>query len=154
FTVQSVTIGGAAASLDGNGNFSAAVPIGFGMNFVDVVATDTNGKQNSTTCFVMAAGFYTPESNTMGDSLALGLDPNAIGDPDPSGLNSLDDIFHTALASTALRSLVDSGLLAANPISSGSCGVFACNPRVNYNGGTIAWDTPSTSLTLESGGIH
>jgi hypothetical protein len=154
FSVQSVTIGGAAASVDGNGNFTAAFPIGFGMNFIDVVATDTNGKQNSTTCFVLAAGFYTAESSTMGDSLALRLDPNAIGDPDPSGLNSLDDIFHTALASSALRSLVDSGLLAANPISSGSCGVFACNPRVNYNGGTISWDTPSTSLTLQSGGIH
>ncbi len=155
FDVQSVTIGGTAATLDAaSGNYTAAVPINFGMNFVDVVATDQNGIQNSTTCFVLAAAFYNPETSLMAGAIGLHLAQDAIGDPSTSGLNSLNDIFHTVLGSNALRSLVDSALVGANPISSGSCGVFACDPTVTYNAGTITWDTPSTSLTLITGGFQ
>jgi hypothetical protein len=155
FNVQSVLIGGNTATFDASsGNYVAAVPFGFGMNFIDVIATDTNGKQNSTTCFVLAAAYYTPESSAMNGSLGLRLGPYAIGDPSPSGLNSLNDIFYTVLSSPALRTLVDGGLIAANPISSGGCGIFACNPRVNYNGNSIQWDQPSTSLQLISGGLR
>jgi hypothetical protein len=155
FNVQSVTIGGTAATLDSSsGNYVAGVPITFGMNFVDVIATDTNGVQNSTTCFVLAAQFFTAENTTMNGALGLRLDPNAIGDADPSGLDSLNDIFYTVLSSPALRTLVDQGLTAANPISNGGCGIFACNPRVNYNSGSIAWDQPSTTLSLIPGGLR
>jgi len=155
FSVQSVTIGGKPATLDASsGNYTASVPIGFGMNFIDVVATDTNNVQNSTTCFVLAAQYYTAESSSMPGALSLRLDQNAVGDPSPSGLNSLNDIFYTILSSDALRQLVDAGLTAANPISSGGCGIFACNPRVNYNSNSIAWDQPSTQLTLISGGLQ
>lgn len=155
FSVASVSIGGSAATLDpATGDYQAAVPIGFGMNFVDVVATDQNGVQNSTTCFVLAAAYYTPETATMPGTLGLRLDPYAIGDPDPSGLDSLNDIFYTVLSSPALRTLVDQALTAANPINSGGCGFFACNPNVNYNSGSIAWDQPSTSLSLISGGLR
>jgi hypothetical protein len=154
FNVQSVTINGSPATDGGGGNFTAPVPIGFGMNFVDVVATDQFGKQNSTTCFVLAAAVYTPESSTMDGAVALRLDPNAIGDPDPSGLDSLNDILHTVLSSSQLRALVDQALLNANPINNGGCGIFACNPNVNYNGGTIAWDTPSSSMALIPGGLQ
>src|SRR6185295_14524864 len=48
----------------------------------------------------------------------------------------------------------DQGITAANPISNGSCGFFACNPRVNYNAGTIDWDAPQTSLSLIPGGLR
>jgi hypothetical protein len=155
FSVQTVTIGGAAASLDmATGNYTATVPIGFGMNFVDVVATDTNGVQNSKTCFVLAAAYYSPESTPMDGTLALRLDPNAIGDADPSGLDSLNDLFHTVMSSSALRTLVDQALIAANPINSGGCGIFACSPRINYNGGSISWNTPTTSISLINGGLR
>jgi hypothetical protein len=155
FAVRSVTIGGTNASFDpGTGNFVAPVAIGFGMNFVDVVATDTNNVQNSTTCFVLAASNYGPELATMPGALSLSLGQYAIGDPDPSGLDSLNDLFYTVVSSPALQQLVDSALVGANPISSGGCGFFACQPNVNYNGGTIAWDQPSTSLTLINGGLQ
>ena len=117
FAVQSVTIGGNAASFDaGTGNYIASVPIGFGMNFVDVIATDQNGVQNSTTCFVLAAASYEPETTPMPGAIALRLDPYAIGDPDPSGLDSLNDLFYTVITSSALRSLVNTALVADNPI--------------------------------------
>ena len=150
-----MTIAGNPATLNAStGNYEAGVPIGFGMNFVDVVATDQNGVQNSTTCFVLAAGFYSSESQPMPGAVALRLDPYAIGDPNPSGLNSLNDLFYTVLSSSALRTLVDQALVAANPINDGSCGIFACTPDVNYNSGSIAWDQPSTSLSLIPGGLR
>ena len=130
------------------------MPIGFGMNFVDVVATDQNGKQNSTTCFVLAGAFYSAEAAAMPGAVGLRLDPYAIGDPDPNGLNSLNDLFYTVLKSDALRQLVDQALVAANPINDGSCGVFACEPDVNYNQGTLGWGTPTTTLSLIPGGLR
>jgi hypothetical protein len=155
FNVQSVTIGGTAATYDSmTDDWIAPGSLGFGMNFVDVVATDSNGVQNSTTCFVLAGSFFTPESAPMDGNVALRLDPYAIGDPNPAGLNSLNDLFYTVLSSDALRQLVDAALTAANPINNGSCGVFACEPTVTYNGGSIAWDQPSTSLTLINGGLR
>jgi hypothetical protein len=153
--VQSVTIAGSPASLDaGSGNYEAPVPIDFGMNFVDVVATDTNGVQNTTTCFVLAAPYFTPEADTMPGAIGFRLDPYAIGDPNPSGLDSLNDLFSTVLRSDALRVLVDQALSDNNPINDGSCGVFACEPDVNYNAHSLAWDTPSTTLSLISGGLR
>jgi hypothetical protein len=155
FDPQTVTIAGNPASFDSStGNYTAGVPIGFGMNFVDVVATDQNGKQNSTTCFVLAGSYYSSEAAAMPGAVALRLDQYAVGDPDPAGLDSLNDLFYTVLKSDALRQLVDAALVAANPINNGGCGIFACNPDVNYNQGSIAWDTPSTSLTLIPGGLR
>jgi hypothetical protein len=58
------------------------------------------------------------------------------------------------LKSNALRQLVDQGLVNANPINDGSCGVFACEPDVTYNQGTLAWDTPTTTLSLIPGGLR
>lgn len=155
FSVQSVTINGAPASLHaGTGNYVAGVPIDFGMNFVDVVARDEHGLENSTTCFILAAPHYAPEAAHMSGSVALRLDPRAIGDSTPSGLNSLNDILHTVLNSPQLRMLVDDGIAGSNPIHNGSCGVFACEPRVNYNAGSVNWNPPTSSLSLIPGGLR
>lgn len=155
FAAQTVTIAGTPATFNGtSGNWEAGVPIGFGMNFVDVVATDGNGVQNSTTCFVLAGSYYSPESTAMPGAVALRLDQYAVGDPDSSGLNSLNDLFYTVLSSGALRTLVDQSLSASNPIYDGSCGVFACKPDVTYNAGTLAWDQPTTTLKLIDGGLR
>ncbi len=155
FTVSSVTINGTNATFNsGNGTFTAPVSIGFGMNFVDIVATDQFGKENSTTCFVLAGEFYTPENNHMAGSLGLRLDPNAVGDASTSGaINSLNDILFVVLNSPQLKTLVNDGLLAANPINNGDCGFFACEPDVNYNAGTINWNTATTGVALRTGGL-
>ena len=67
----------------------------------------------------------------MSGSLGLRLDPRAVGDPQPTGLNSLNDILFAILSNPQLRALVDDGLVAANPISDGGCGIFACTPEVD-----------------------
>jgi hypothetical protein len=155
FAVQSVTINGAPATFDAaSGNYTAAVPIEFGMNFVDVVARDEHGLENSTTCFILAASYYAPENDLMNGAVALRLDPRAISDSQPTGLDSLNDILFTVLNSPQLRTLVNDGLVSSNPIHNGSCGVFACEPRVNYNAGSINWNTPSSSLSLIANGLR
>lgn len=155
FDVQSVTIAGAPAALNPtSGNYEADVPIGFGMSFLDVIATDQFGKQNSTTCFVLAADTFVAEGSPMSGALGMRLGPTAISDSTPTGLDSLNDILHTILGSSQLRSLVDQGLVAVNPINSGDCGFFACTPTVNYNSGTVQWGAPGSSLALVPGGLQ
>jgi hypothetical protein len=155
FAVRSVTINGAPATLNASsGNYEAGVAAGFGMTFADVVATDQFGRENSTTCFVLAAANFTAEDAQMPGSIGMRLDPGAIGDPQPTGLNSINDILYTILSSPQLRGLVDGGLVAANPVNGGGCGILACSPRVNYNAGTVRWDQPSSSLSLVPGGLQ
>lgn len=155
FAVQSVTINGNPATFNAStSNYESGVAAGFGMTFVDVVARDQFGRENSTTCFVLAAESFTAESSIMPGSIGLRLDPAAIGDPQPGGLNSINDLLRTILSSTELRGLVDQGLRAANPVNDGSCGVFACEPDVNYNANSLQWGTPSTTTTLVSGGLQ
>jgi hypothetical protein len=155
FQVQSVTIGGATATRNPTtGNYEAGVPAGFGMSFVDVVARDQFGRENSTTCFLLVAESFTPESSTMSGAIGFRLDPNAIGDPVAGGLNSINDILSVVLSSSQLRTLVDDGLFAANPINDGSCGFTFSLPEVNYNHGTIQWNQPSSTLRLVPGGLE
>jgi hypothetical protein len=155
FAVQSVTINGAPATLNpSSGNYEAGVPADFGMTFADVVAKDQFGRENSTTCFVLAAESFTAEDAPMPGAIGMRLDPNAISDPQPTGLDSINDILHTILGSAQLRTLVDSGIVALNPIGNGSCGIFACTPRLTYNGGSIQWNPPSSTLRLVPGGLQ
>jgi hypothetical protein len=111
------------------------------MNFVDVVATDQFGKQNSTTCTVLAAEFYTPEANPMAGSLGLRLDPNAIDDPTPGGLSSLDDIFFAILSSSQLRTLID----RASSRRTRSATAAAAFAVTHASTTTVSYDTPSTA---------
>lgn len=155
FPVQSVRLNGVNATFNAStGNYQAGVPIAFGMNYVEVVATDQLGLESSTVCFVAAAAQYTGETSHMTGALALRLDQAAIGGGAPGVLDSLNDILHAILSSGELRSMVNAGILASNPIHNGSCGVFACEPRVTYNNNTITWGAPSSVLTLRPGGLN
>jgi hypothetical protein len=102
---------------------------------------------------VLAGEFYTGENIHMGGALGMRLDQAAIGDGSTAGgINSLNDILFTVLNSNELRTLVDNGLPSL--INDGSCGVFACEPDVSYNRGSIAWNTPTSSLSLIAGGMR
>lgn len=154
FDVASVSVNGVAATLNAvTGNFDAGVPVAFGMNFLDVVATDTLGLENSTTCFVLAAEHYTPEGNHVAGAVGLRLDPRAIDGPNGQ-LDSLGAILQEVLSGPELRALVNQGLVGANPINDGSCGIFACEPDVNYNAGSLSWNTPNSSVSLINGGLR
>jgi hypothetical protein len=154
FDVASVTVNGVAAVFDATtGNYRANVPVGFGTNFFDVVATDMLGLENSTTCTVLAASSFAAEDVVIPGAVALRLDPQAIDGPNGQ-LDSIGSILQAVLTSAKLRQLVDGGLAAANPINDGSCGIFACEPDVNYNTGSLSWGTPDSTVSLIPGGLR
>jgi hypothetical protein len=145
FEVASVTIGGEPASLDaGTGNYQAGVPIDFGMNFIDVVAVDELGLENSTTCFVLAAEYYSAEDGNLANTTALRLDPRAISGGQATALDSVNDILHAVLNSQGLKDLIDQGLRDANPLMSGYC---LGSGSVTYTGGSINWASASSSMS-------
>jgi hypothetical protein len=154
FNVQSVTINGVAATHNAStDNWEAGIPADFGMTFVNVSARDELGRENSTTCFVLAAQSFVAEDAHLGGALGLRLDQNAIGDPDPSGLNSINDLLFTVLGSDQLHQLVDDGI--PSTVGGDGCHFFTdCPPRVTYDRGSIGWDRASSELTLVDGGLQ
>jgi hypothetical protein len=122
------------------------------MLFADVVARRQFGKENSTTCFVLVAEFFTGESIHMKARSGSGSIRMRSAMPAPGGLNSLNDIFYVISGSPQLRVLVDNGPDRGESDLQRQLRVFACNPRVNYNGNSIQWGQPSSQLSLINAG--
>jgi hypothetical protein len=154
FDVAAVTINGTPASLGAGGLYTANVPVQFGMNFVRVVASDGQ-QENTRVCVFLASDRWVAEDAFLNGALGLRLDQHAVDDGSASSpITSLNNILQAVLNSGALVEMVDEVLTASNPIHSGSCGVFACNPTVNYNAGTLSWGTVNSSLQLINGGLR
>jgi hypothetical protein len=159
FGVDQVTIGGVTATptTAGSDIYEANFPVRWGMNFARVVATDggTDPKQNTRTCTFLASNHWVDEDGHLNDAVNLRLDQHAVDDgSSPSELTSLNNIMELALNSPALLSMVDQALLDSNPINSGGCGVWACEPDVHYNGGSLSWGYVTSTAQLISGGLR
>lgn len=151
FAISSVTIGSSTATYDPQtGNYRGDVPVQFGVNFVDVVAEDEFGVQNSKTCFFLAADRWTAEDAPMPGTLGLRLSPRAIMGGSPTALDSLNDILHVILNSQGLLDIVDQALQDANPLAEQWCFGTA---RINYTGG-LAVSAASTSTELINNGLR
>ena len=134
FAPQTVTIAGTPATFDGStGNYEARVPIGFGMNFVDVVATDGTACRTArpASCSPGVLHRRRPRRCPARSRCASTRTRSAI--PTRPGSTASTTCSTRCSASDALRQLVDQALVAANPINDGGCGVFACEPDVTYN---------------------
>ena len=151
FEVDAVTIGGRSATKAAAGHYQANVPVQFGMNFVDVVARDKFGQENSKTCFFLASDRWAAENAFLGGALGLRFDSFAVDDgKTPAALDSLNDVLHTLLNSPGLTALIHQGLLDANPLAEQWCFGTA---RVNYTGG-LNLGSASSSLRLIPGGMR
>ena len=156
---MSVRVNGTPASLSSDGFWSASVTPVFGVNFVDVVATDDGGIENSRTCAFILADRYAPEDGVLGDTVMLKLTQEAIDDASRTdGLDSLNDILHTVVNSPGLRNTLHTSLLAANPIKPSSCDVdtflgCAIRTEIRYLDSRID-GTQTTSLTLVPNGLR
>ncbi len=157
--VSSVTVNGAAVPVDGNGNFSASVPTRFGMNFVDVTATDSFGEPTTRVCTFLVANRYFNPSDPIADTISLGLAQPAVDDFGRSGpITSLGDVLHTILNSSGLKTTVHNTLLAANPLKPSSCdqkvlGVCIYSSEVTYIDSRFPGPNDVT-LTLVDGGMR
>lgn len=161
---MSVTINGTPAAVDANGGFSAAITSRFGINFVDVVATDTYGVTTAKVCTFLVANQWAPESALYGDTLALRLGQAAIDDFARGGaINSLGDLLDTVANSSGLHDTLDASLRASNPLRPDTCEQQVCVPftsictcvlsdRVDYLSSSLPG--PNTdALTLVDNGL-
>lgn len=155
FEVASVRMNGSSATLNSElGVYERGIAVGYGMNFVDVVAEDEHGAENSRTCTFLAASHFTDEDAHLAGALGLRLDPRAVSGGQPDAIDSVNDVLHLVLTSDALVDMVDDGLSEANPVNDGGCGIFACEPEVTYQSGSIDWEPPSVSSELIDGGLR
>lgn len=157
--VSSVNIGGQSVSVN-NGTWSHSTPVEFGVNFLDIEATDTDGKISSTTCaFLAADNWQDPATEHMSDAVSLKMTDDAFDDGNRGGsYNSIADMLVEVLNSAALENEVDSALLAQNPLYDdcastrfGTCELYA---TVNYMANTFATGMSNTlSIELVNGGV-
>ncbi|MEL6179507.1 MAG: hypothetical protein AAFS10_11160, partial [Myxococcota bacterium] len=107
-----------------DGTFQVEVPARFGINFLDIAATDRFGLANSTTCAFMAASSWAEEQTFIDDMVTLRLNSSAIDDGNRSDrINSLGDLLHGALNSQGLFNTLDDSL----SVNGGRLRPFTCD---------------------------
>jgi len=161
--VSSVTINGEPALRDSAepSRFSASISSTYGINFVEVEATDGFGEVNSTVCAFLASSRYVMQGTQLAGTIGLRLNQAAIDDGDRTGpLNSLGDLLVTVLNSPGLVSTLDDAVASANPIVPNTCFAdtpFGCAFRatINYVPGTLVINGPNdATLTLIDDGLR
>jgi hypothetical protein len=160
--VSSLTVNGQATAIDASGNWSRAITTRFGMNFVDVTATDSFNQPTTKVCTFLISNRYAATTTPVSDTISLKLTQPAVDDGNrTNGLNSFADILHTIVNSQGLRDAVHNALVAANPLKPSSCDSQTCtflgcicwySSEVIYQGSQF--DGPhSVQLALVDGGI-
>ena len=156
-------VAGDPATLNADGTFSHPITVRYGVNFVDVTASDTFGATNATTCSFLVSNRWANPDELVFDTLMLRLAQSAIDDMSRGGdLNSLGDMLHAVLNSSGLRNTLHQELLGANPLKPNSCdqdaclfGVCVCLFRSGVDYENLRLNGPhDVSLGLESGGLR
>ncbi|MDB4929783.1 MAG: hypothetical protein JWM10_2267, partial [Myxococcaceae bacterium] len=157
--VRAVTINGRAVTAGNDGAVSAPITTRWGVNFVDVTATDVNGQENSRTCAFLASDRWNGEAANLTDGVQLLLRQDAVDDGDPTApITSIDDVLQRVVNSQGLRDQLHSSLLAANPLKANSCdqtvfGVCVFRSEVNYERSELNGPN-TTTLSLVDGGLR
>lgn len=108
--VDSLTVNGQTVSAQSNGNFSTSISTDFGINFVDIRATDDLGSTSSRTCAFLLADDWSDEDGYLTDAVALSLEQDALDDGFHYALNSVADLFDRILNSNQLEVDLDNRL--------------------------------------------
>lgn len=125
--VASVRVNGVGVALAGDGSFSRSIPIGFGINFVDVSATDTNGVETTRVCSFLVADTWAHPTNITNDMVSLKLNQAAVDDNNRNPpINSMSDLLNAVLNSQGLRDTLHTALSNANPLKPSACDSQTC----------------------------
>lgn len=162
--VDTLLINGSAVTVEADGTFSTLVSTQWGINFVEIVATDQFGEENSRTCSFLVSDYYSSQSTYMDDAVALKLRQPAVDDGSRvGGITSLADLLHTVLNSQGILNEVDNALDQANPLQPFTCESETCifGLCVCWLGYGVAYDNqlrvqgPRTvDLDLVNGGVR
>lgn len=155
--VQSVRVNGRTIIPD-QGRFETELTTEFGINFVDIVATDNLGASSTKTCAFLVADQWAPEGEFLDDAITLRLNQEAVDDENRAdGLDSLNDMLHTVLNSQGLEDTLDTALRNANPLYPHQCVerfiICLTYLEVNYTGLDLRGPNDVT-LTLVDGGLR
>ncbi len=158
--VASVSVGEQEVEVGGDGRFQVSVNPVFGLNFVEIVATDSMGLQSSTFCDFLVAGDYAPPGSYLDDAIMFRMGQAAMDDgPPPRPIHSLGDLLRLMLSSDGLVDTVDAALLASNPLYDAcavDCGILGCcvHATITYRAGTFSLPGPNDlSMDLVDGGL-
>jgi hypothetical protein len=161
--VQSLLVNGSGTTVNADGSFDANVTADWGMNFVEIVATDEFGEENSRTCSFLASDYWSAQNNYMDDSILLALRQAAVDDSNPSDLDSLNDLLHRVINSQGIIDEVDQALSDANPLQPFTCesetcvfGLCVCwfGWGVDYDNQIRVGGPNTTDLDLISNGLR
>jgi hypothetical protein len=163
FGVSALTVNGGAVDVAADGTFSAPVTTRFGINFVELIGTDSFGFSSRQICAFLVAesnagrGFVTSDG-FLRDTVTLGVTQEAFDDRvRTDGLDSIDDILHAILNSAGLRNTIHSSL-ASNPRLYDQCVLdtwFGCAVRVSVTYQNLEISGPNeAALTLVDGGMR
>jgi hypothetical protein len=156
--VQSVQVNGRTIIPDEQGRFETEFSTRYGINFVDLVATDNLGVSSTRTCAFLVADQWALEGEFLADAVTLRLAQEAIDDRNTAdGLDSLNDLLHTVLNSPGLESELDMALRGENPLYPRQCVerfiICLTYLEVNYTGLDLGGPN-AVSLTLVNGGLR
>lgn len=119
-----VRVNGAPVVIAADGTFSATVEGRYGLNFVELSATDRAGTTHTALCTFLGARRWLKEGDPLDEALLFRLEP-----PGFTKLSSLLPAWFEANLSPRL----DSSLLAANPLFEGNCGALGtCVTEMRY----------------------
>lgn len=148
--ISEVTIDGESATVDSKGQFLGSMTTQYGINFVDITATDGLGEQNVRTCAFLVSENWAGEDDYVDDAVSLALYQDAIDDKNYQGadnIRSLNDLIMTVLNSEGLRQEIES-TITATTYDVDTCGFEVVVNSVYFGG------TPHvTSLDLVGGGL-
>ena len=120
--VSSVRVNGTEAQIRADGSFVSVVRPKWGLNVLDVVATDANGEESSTFCSYYVADRFQDPADGLNDALQIWLGQNAVDDGGSSSpLQSLGDALRRMINSRGLRDTVHEAVSAQNPIVPNEC---------------------------------
>jgi hypothetical protein len=154
--IVELSVNGNPATVDVASHFAVELPTKFGLNFVDLVSTDSNGQKTKQTCTFMLADQWLEETNPLNDGISFWLHQPAVDDNSRVDLNSLGDILSQVLSSEQLKENIHDSLLS-NPILKSGCdqvlfGNCVLSTSVAYL--NIRIDGPTnTQLALQQGGL-
>lgn len=162
--IAGVTIDGAPVTVNPDGSFAAPLNVRWGINYVQLTATDQYGVENSKFCSFLVSDDWQAEgvASYLDNGVIMRLNPAAIDDNNRSDLDSLSDVLDTVLNSAGLRNQLHTSLLAANPLKPSACDSQTCTFL-----GCVCWfrseviyqDTQingpnTTTMSLVNGGLR
>ena len=144
--VASLKVNGQSVNVSDSGGFSAPIDPRFGMNFVEVVATDTFGEETSRLCTLLLSDHYKGATSYIKESVMVRLEDEAIDDGNRSGAdNSLADVVDTVIDSNAFENTMEDMVRGQGTSGSQCIGIptpWGCG------GWNATWDIRVDRLTI------